>query len=121
LGPVEPAPSVGGVADISDGSVASWVQAGGVLAFASAVLWQLRDLKPLFSEIGRVIADVEKTLAALLERERIRHERQAAADAARVPADDEGLTPPLGVATRLSRAQSQPGTYGPFKPPREGR
>jgi hypothetical protein len=71
------------MADVADGSVASWVQAGGVGLFAAAVLWQLRDLKPIFKAVGETLTRVETTLAALLERERTRGERLAAQDALR--------------------------------------
>lgn len=55
--------------DVADSSLASWVQAGGVVAFATAVLWELRGLKPTLRKI-------EDVLAALLERDRIRGERR---------------------------------------------
>ena len=48
---------------------ASWIQAGGVVAFASAVLWELRSQRP-------VLQSIKEVLAALLERERIRGERR---------------------------------------------
>lgn len=63
--------------------VAPWVQTGSLLAFAGAVLWELRQLRPLFERLvserqedRSLIADVRVILAALLERERIRDERK---------------------------------------------
>jgi hypothetical protein len=56
------------VADVTEGSIASWVQTGGVGLFAAAVFWQLQQLKPILKQVG-------ETLAALLERERMRAER----------------------------------------------
>lgn len=45
--------------------LAQWVQAGGVLAFAGAVWFELRRLRPIMDSI-------HATLAALLERDRMR-------------------------------------------------
>lgn len=93
------------MADAADGSLASWVQAGGVGLFAAAVLWQLRDLKPVLKAVGETLTRVETTLSALLERERARAERLAAQDAARqaaqsgAPEQWEGEeTSPIAVA-----------------------
>lgn len=63
--------------------VAEWLQTGGVLAFAGAVMWELRQLRPLFAQLIQerqedraLVAEVKAILAALLERERIRDERK---------------------------------------------
>jgi hypothetical protein len=53
----------------ADVQLASWVQAGGVVAFATAVLLELRAMRPVLGEIKTV-------LAALLERDRIRDTRR---------------------------------------------
>ena len=72
------------MADIAgDASLASWVQAGGVIAFAGAVLMQLREIKPFLGELTKTLGEVRTTMASLLERERTRAERLAAQDAAR--------------------------------------
>lgn len=123
---------------MTDGSVASWVQTGGVLAFASLVLLQLREIKPVLTKVTEVLSEVGKTVAQLLERERARAERIAAAEAARrelgpVRADygapapepvDWEETPPLGtIAPRVTRARTNPGRpetqWGPMKPGRD--
>lgn len=82
---------------MTDGTTASWIQAGGVLAFASAVLWQLRDLKPILKAVADTLLQVQLTQAALLERERVRAEAKAARDAAGVPAQTwaEETTQPI--------------------------
>jgi len=36
--------------------VATWVQAGGLLAFASAVYWELRQLRPFLKDISEALA-----------------------------------------------------------------
>lgn len=65
------------------GDTASWVQAAGVLAFASAVLYELRQLGPLVKawttvvgEVKTELGKVREVLSALLERDRIRAERR---------------------------------------------
>lgn len=113
-----------------DPSLASWAQAGGVVAFAGAVLLQLRDFRrelgPLFKSIGETLAEVKATMAALLERERTRAERLAAQDAARrassrtpsggAPVADweDEETHPIALPLR------SPGLHGPSRPPRGG-
>lgn len=57
------------MADVADGSLASWIQAGGVVAFATAVLVELRGIRP-------TLTGIKEVLAALLERERIRNDRR---------------------------------------------
>lgn len=57
------------MADVAGSEVAGWVQAGGVVAFATAVLVELRAMRP-------VIAEIKTVLAALLERDRIRDSRR---------------------------------------------
>lgn len=59
------------------------VQAGGVLAFASLVLYILRELRPVLKGLSEIIAGVREeifemriTFAALLERERVRDIRR---------------------------------------------
>lgn len=115
------------MADLSDPSIAGWIQTGGVVAFASAVLLQLRDMKPLFKAIGDTLTEVRTTLSALLERERARAERLAAQDAARraaavtpvggvplLPFDDEDeVTNPIAIKPR---AATSPGLHGPSRP-----
>lgn len=66
------------VADL-DPSTFSWMQAGGVVAFAGAVLLFLRDLKPLlkdirdeYTEIRTESAMVRQTLNTLLQRDALR-------------------------------------------------
>ncbi len=58
------------MADVESQAVASWIQAGGVVAFAAAVLWELRLMRPILTEVKTV-------LASLLERERMRGEQRA--------------------------------------------
>lgn len=65
------------------------MQAGGVGLFAAAVLWQLRDLKPVIKAVGETMTEVRATLAALLERERARAERLAAMEAQRAIAQQQ--------------------------------
>lgn len=90
------------MADVSDGSLASWVQTGGVGLFAAAVLWQLRRMEPILKQVG-------ETLSALLERERMRAEREAIEVARRgggVPEDFESPTTGPIVEMRTPRAQT---------------
>lgn len=128
------------MADITDGSTASWIQAGGVLAFAGAVLVQLRDfrreLAPLLKGIGETLGFVQTTMSALLERERARAERLAAQDAARqaqanmrkqaVPEsswDGEGNTGAIEIPIEQpkKRMQTQPGVESPsYRSPARG-
>jgi hypothetical protein len=60
-------------------ATASWIQTGGVLAFAAAVLWELKQLRPLIKEwIDQrekdrgLLNEVKTILSVLLERERMR-------------------------------------------------
>lgn len=98
------------MADV-DATTASWIQAGGVLAFAGAVLWELRQLRPL-------IAEVRQVLASLLERERMRAEQRAQLLAAQaVPNqvwDDE--TDAIAEPLRRHRTPPRGGNYGPIRP-----
>jgi hypothetical protein len=48
-----------------DASLPQWLQAGGVLAFAAAVWWELR-------EQGKIMRALADAVAALLERDRMR-------------------------------------------------
>lgn len=104
------------------GELAGWIQTGGVVAFASAVLLWLRDHKreitPVLTELGKTLGTVNSTLSALLERERARAERLAAIDAIRrgegVPQrrwndDEDGNTQPIVVASKQGRARTEPG------------
>lgn len=52
------------------------VQAGGVLAFASLVLYILKELRPVLKEIASQLFEMRITFAALLERERVRDMRR---------------------------------------------
>jgi hypothetical protein len=69
--------------DPTGGNVASWGQTGAVVLFAAAVLWELRQLRPLIKEWIEqrqadrdLLADVKNILARLLERERMRAEQR---------------------------------------------
>jgi hypothetical protein len=109
------------VADVAVADpTAGWIQAGGVVAFAVAVLFELRKLGPLFTAITTVLVDVRTTMSALLERERARAERIAAVEARRaalvgnssgVPDswDDGPETQPIVI--KQQRMQTQPGVY----------
>lgn len=123
------------MADAADGSLASWVQAGGVGLFAAAVLWQLRDLKPVLKAVGETLGEVKSTLAALLERERARAERIAAQEALRkqllsqqgAPVEtqwESDETRPIEVSAPRRNTPPRGGTagggYGPGRPPRGG-
>jgi hypothetical protein len=59
-----------------DGQAASWIQTGGVLAFAAVVLFELRKLGPVLNAWVSTMGEVKEVLAALLERERIRDARR---------------------------------------------
>lgn len=52
------------------------VQAGGVLAFASVVLYILRELRPVLKDVAAQLFEMRITFAALLERERLRDQRR---------------------------------------------
>jgi hypothetical protein len=56
--------------------IASWVQAGGVVAFAAAVWWELklqrRERSDRDKEHTTILTSIKETLSALLERERSR-------------------------------------------------
>jgi hypothetical protein len=61
----------------------AWAQTAGVVAFGSAVLYQLRQVAPGLTKLSEAIGDVKEALgevreviAAMLERERIRGERR---------------------------------------------
>ncbi len=115
-------------------AIAGWVQTGGVVAFAGAVLWELRLMRP-------ILAEVKSVLASLLERERMRSEQRAelirqrdsrrgdsrppqsrrssrdeefgfedVTDAVAIPIQRRAQTPGRG---------SPAGKYGPIKPPRD--
>ena len=74
-------------------AIASWVQSGGVLAFSALVFWLLRQLLPVLGEIKECLHEMRVTLGALLERDRMRDEREAAdrARTAPVPRQSIGL------------------------------
>lgn len=126
---------------MSDASVVSWVQAGGVLAFAAMVMWRLEKylggLEPTIKAFDKTMDEVKTVLAQLLERERFRDERRAAVETAHnrfrlysdAPESPEPReweeTPPLGtIGPRTQRARTNPGgrspsEYGPGKPPKD--
>jgi hypothetical protein len=112
------------MADVADGSLTSWLQTGGVLAFAGAVLYQLRELKPFLKDLVETLTLVRTTMAALLERERARAERIAAQEAARamsapLPETFEGeLTGPIEVG---APRRTPPGGYSQHRPKTGGR
>jgi len=58
------------------GSIANWVQAGGVVAFAAAVWFELRQQRlerdSRDKEIGSILTTIKETLSALLERDRMK-------------------------------------------------
>jgi hypothetical protein len=109
-------------------STASWIQAGGVVAFGALVLVILRQLKPVLDAVQVTLMDVGRTMAALLERERVRGERIAAADAQRrqqlaiLEADfDDPPTNPIAMRVPKSALRTPShgvpvGRYGPMKP-----
>jgi hypothetical protein len=82
--------------DPTGATTASWLQTGGVIAFAAAVLWELRQLRPLIKgwieERQRdrdLLSEVKIILGALLERERMRGEQRAKLiKQGRLPPDD---------------------------------
>jgi hypothetical protein len=103
------------VADLADASIASWVQAGGVVAFAGAVLWELKQLRPIMGEVKSI-------LSSLLERERMRAEQRAQIIARQqaVPHqvwDDvtDAITEPVPKVRRKTPARPF-GGYGPSRP-----
>lgn len=116
-----------------DPALASWIQSGGVVAFAGVVLLWLRDYKreiqanvaPVVTRLVETMQKVETTLAALLERERARAERLAAQDAAArrdagvalAPADEENTQP---IATIPVRRRTDPGGYSYQRPRTKG-
>jgi hypothetical protein len=66
-----------------DAEALSWAQAAGVVAFGSAVLYQLRQVTPALVKLGdalgevkEAIGEIREVVAAMLERERIRGERR---------------------------------------------
>lgn len=97
--------------DLPDASVASWVQAGGVVAFAGAVLWELKQLRPIMSEVKGI-------LASLLERERMRSEQRA--ELIRQQATPhyvwDDVTDAIGEPVRRRTPARGLGTYGPMRP-----
>lgn len=101
-------------------AIAGWVQAGGVVAFAGAVLWELKQLRPIMSEVKQV-------LASMLERERMRSEQRAQLIEQRRPTHEIFDDTTDAVALPLTppkRPRSNPrgypvGNYGPMKPPRD--
>lgn len=69
---------------IADPTLTSWIQTGGVVAFASLVFYELRQLRPLVKEWIEqrkedrgLLAEVKNILSVLLERERMRSEQRA--------------------------------------------
>jgi hypothetical protein len=99
-------------------AVAGWVQAGGVVAFAGAVLWELKQLRP-------IMAEVKQVLTSMLERERMRAEqRSQLLQQQGVPDgrwDDVTDAVSMPVTPIKRRAPSNPrgypvGKYGPMKP-----
>jgi hypothetical protein len=121
-------------------TTASWIQAGGVVAFGCLVLAILLQLKPVLKEflelikkVFELLNELRTTLASLLERERMRGERLAARDAQQrfaavasgvVPAEefDDPPTNPIAVVPRTKTPPSgvRASTYGPGRPPRGG-
>jgi hypothetical protein len=109
-------------------NVASWVQAGGVVAFAAAVLWELKQLRPIMSEVAQV-------LAKMLERERMRAEQRAqllqlqqgGERRAPIPVegwDDTTDAVAMPVKPPKKRSATSPrgypvSVYGPLRPPRD--
>jgi hypothetical protein len=108
----------------ADASTASWIQTGGVLAFASLVMWHLRDLKPTLEGVKTTLVNVQLLLAGILERERMKGEnraRRAIARANGVPdAVGDELTEPINVPELLPpkqvRARTAPGGYSIQRP-----
>lgn len=113
---------------VTDSTIAGWIQAGGVVAFATAVLLWLRDYKrevaPVFAQLVTTMTTVQTMLAALLERERARAERLAAQDArartrmtppSGIPSamyEDEETTPITTIPERpFQRPRTNPGAY----------
>jgi hypothetical protein len=107
------------MADIEQSNaVASWVQAGGVVAFAGAVLLELKQLRPIMSEVKQV-------LASMLERERMRAEQRAQIlQQQGIPEnrwDDVTDAVSMPVQKPILKRRSPPrgypvGNYGPMKP-----
>lgn len=97
--------------DATAATTASWIQAGGVLAFAGAVLWELRQLRP-------IMAEVKTVLASLLERERMRAEQRAQIIAAQaVPAQVwDDTTDAIGEPVRRHATPARGTVYGPYRP-----
>lgn len=112
---------------VGDASLTSWVQTGGVVAFAAAVLYQLRELKPFLKDLTSTLTLVQTTLASLLERERARAERIAAQDAQRaaavinpVPEQFEDLTGPIEVPRRPTQTPARGTAYAQHRPKTSG-
>lgn len=111
---------------------ASWIQTGGVLAFAGAVLWELKQLRPLIKEWIEerradrdLIGEVKTLLAQLLERERMRSEQRAqllrrkAESDQPLPEQWEDVTDNVSIPTPVpKRAHTAPFglPYGPMTP-----
>ena len=70
------------------------VQAGGVLAFASLVLYILKDLRPILKEISVQLFEMRITFAALLERERVRDMRRKRESSVMSPPPPVAVTVP---------------------------
>lgn len=134
---------------MSEGSelaaLSGWIQTGGVLAFAGAVLWELKQLRPLFKAMieerqkdRETMTEVKVVLSSLLERERMRAEQRAQLIELRRRGDSDrpvsrrpqenyddttdAVAMPLQPIKK--RHRSNPGGhpiggYGPIKPPRD--
>lgn len=85
---------------MTDSSVSELLQAGGVLAFAGVVLYLLRELRPILKDLKTELFEMRITLAALLERERIRDDRRKR----------ESMQPPIrGMPAPAAAAESWDG------------
>lgn len=84
--------------------MAGWIQAGGVVAFATAVMVELRAIRPTLTSIKEV-------LSALLERERIRGERRREPSAPhKRPEWSDGETTDLHTLVEMQRRGPRPKT-----------
>ena len=118
------------MADVVDPGLAGLLNLGGLAGFATLVLLQLRDLKPLFKEFSAAIkeqatvnGDTRVILAQLLERERDRAARIHAERSARNSSAPETIpyreeTEPLTAPViQKGRARTSPGGYSIHRPP----
>lgn len=119
------------MADVSDGSVTSWVQTGGVWAFAGAVLWELKQLRPVIKEwidalakvreeitaSAKAHAEVRVVLAGILERERWRDEQGPYREGPHRVARATSLVDPSGAALPRARTGGVPVEIEPEQTP----